>query len=97
MSPEVMFSLLIVVLGVAVGWGIMRATLKSLADQVQDHKEKLERIATVKDRVEKLEDRHDTHVQKLDTLCNDVSALVARIDMLFSLGRHDAMLRRAGQ
>lgn len=51
-------------------------------------------MRSVVERVDKLEDRHDTHVEKLDKLCNDVSALVARLDMLFALGRNEALTRK---
>jgi hypothetical protein len=53
-------------------------------------------MASVVERVDKLEVRHDTHVEKVDKLCTDVSALVARIDMIFTMGRQDAVLRKGG-
>jgi hypothetical protein len=77
-SVEILLSVLIVLGGLAVGWGLMRGGMKS-----------------VELRVAKLEEKHDTHVEKLDKLCNDVSALVARIDMIFTLGRADAIATRA--
>lgn len=52
-------------------------------------------IKSIADRLDKLEARHDTHVEKVDKLCTDVSALVARIDMIFTIGRHEAIARKA--
>lgn len=53
-----------------------------------------ERIKTLFSRVEKVEERHDKHVEKLDELCKEVSALVGRFDLLLGLGKADAIAQR---
>lgn len=46
-------------------------------------------------RVDSVEKHHDTHVDKLDKLCNEVSALVGRFDMMLNLGRAAATANRS--
>lgn len=50
-------------------------------------------LKSLQTRVGKVEDRHDSHVEKLDSLCNEVRELIGRFDMLLNLGRTDAIKR----
>ncbi len=50
-------------------------------------------LKSLQTRVGKIEDRHDSHVEKLDSLCNEVRELIGRFDMLLNLGRTDAIKR----
>lgn len=52
-----------------------------------------ERFKTVFERLDAWDVKHDRHVDRMDRLCDQVSALVARFDMLFTAGRSDAMAR----
>lgn len=56
-----------------------------------------ERFKTVFERLDAWDLKHDRHVDRMDRLCDQVSALVARFDMLFTAGRGDAMARLAGR
>ena len=56
-----------------------------------------ERFKTVFERLDAWDLKHDRHVERMDRLCDQVSALVARFDMLFTAGRGDALARLAGR
>lgn len=54
-----------------------------------------QRVHDLERRVGHVETKHDSHVEKMDKLCNEVSALVGRFDVLIGIGKAGALAARA--